>query len=97
MAEYIDKNKTIEFVKQQMISTNHGVNSDIYDLATRHALDWLSIISTVDVVFVVRCKDCKHFGEDMGYGKHDCKKYELPYCLENDYCSYGERKNDNGN
>lgn len=47
---------------------------------------------TADVVEVVRCKDCKHFGKDMGYGKHDCKKYEMPYCLENDFCSYGERK-----
>lgn len=47
---------------------------------------------TEDVVKVVRCKDCKHFGKDLGYGKHDCKKYEMPYCLENDYCSYGERK-----
>lgn len=46
----------------------------------------------VDTVEVVRCKDCKYFGKDLGYGKHDCKKYEMPYCLENDYCSYGERK-----
>lgn len=52
---------------------------------------------TADVVEVVRCKDCKHFGRDMGHGKHDCKKYEMPYCLENDYCSYGERRTDDGN
>ena len=49
---------------------------------------------TADVADVVRCKDCKHFGRDMGHGKHDCKKYEMPYCLENDYCSYGERRTD---
>jgi hypothetical protein len=47
---------------------------------------------TADVVAVVRCRDCKHFGKDLGYGKHDCKKYEMPYCLETDYCSYGERR-----
>lgn len=46
----------------------------------------------VDAVEVVRCKDCKWFGRDMGYGKHDCKKYEMPYCLADDFCSYGERK-----
>lgn len=51
-----------------------------------------SINPTIDVVPVVRCKDCKYFGRDMGYGKHDCKKYEMPYCLETDFCSYGERK-----
>jgi hypothetical protein len=44
------------------------------------------------VVEVVRCKDCKWFGRDLGYGKHDCKKYEMPYCLETDFCSYGERR-----
>ena len=52
-------------------------------------IDWQP---TADVVEVVRCKDCKHFGKDLGYGKHDCKKYEMPYCLETDYCSYGERR-----
>jgi hypothetical protein len=45
-----------------------------------------------DRVEVVRCKDCKWFGRDMGYGKHDCKKYEMPYCLADDFCSYGERR-----
>lgn len=45
-----------------------------------------------DVVEVVRCRDCKYFGKDIGYGKHDCKKYEMPFCLDNDFCSYGEKK-----
>ena len=52
----------------------------------------MSKIPTADVVEVVRCKDCEYFGKDMGYGKHDCKKYEMPYCLETDFCSYGKRK-----
>lgn len=43
-----------------------------------------------DIVRVCRCKDCKNFGEN-----------DFPYTLchrsteaveENDYCSYGERK-----
>lgn len=52
----------------------------------------LAAVETGDVAEVVRCKDCKYFGKDLGYGKHDCKKHEMPYCLENDYCSYGSRK-----
>lgn len=59
------------------------------DLRTAIAM---AAAETGEVVEVVRCKDCKHFGKDMGYGKHDCKKYEMPYCLENDFCSYGVRK-----
>lgn len=44
-----------------------------------------------DVVPVVRCKDCKHYGD---YGRvWDCNKYgamSLPD--EDDFCSYGERR-----
>lgn len=43
---------------------------------------------TVDVVEVVRCKDCKHFNCD--YCFHD--KMEHSRCREDDFCSYGERK-----
>jgi hypothetical protein len=54
-------------------------------------LGYLKNRPTVDAVEVVRCKDCKHYGN---YGRvWDCKKYgamSLPE--ENDFCSYGERK-----
>ena len=44
-----------------------------------------------DVVQVVRCKDCKYYAD---YGRVcDCVKYEgmnLPN--DNDFCSHGERK-----
>lgn len=43
---------------------------------------------TEDVVPVVRCKDCKYW--DNG----DCYRIELT--RPDDYCSYGERKDDNG-
>ena len=54
---------------------------------------WLN--KTVEAVEVVRCKDCKHYAN---YGRVcDCKKYEgmnLPN--EDDFCSYGERKDNEG-
>ena len=47
-----------------------------------------------DVVEVVRCKDCKHWG-GITYGQM-CRKYsgaETKVCTEIDhYCSYGERR-----
>ena len=49
---------------------------------------------SADVVEVVRCSECKYFGKELKQGKHSCLNYQLPYCLENDYCSYGERKDD---
>ena len=60
-------------------------------------------VSTADVVEVVRCKDCIH-SRNMPLGL--CYLHTEPYdnakgykgdavCVEpNDYCSYGERKED---
>lgn len=44
---------------------------------------------TEDVVPVVRCSQCKHWNNG------DCYRIELT--RPDDFCSYGERKNDNGN
>lgn len=46
----------------------------------------------VEFAEVVRCKDCEFFGREISHGKHDCKQYEMPYCMENDFCSYGKRR-----
>ena len=45
-----------------------------------------------DVIEVVRCSECKYFGKELKQGKHSCLNYQLPYCLENDYCSRAEKK-----
>lgn len=48
---------------------------------------------TVDAVEVVRCKDCKYWDDDRR-----CNGIEnglvREYTREDDFCSYGERKND---
>ena len=49
---------------------------------------------TVDAVEVVRCKDCKHWS--IGYCNHFAYYSYEPMTNEDDFCSYGERK-DNGN
>lgn len=56
---------------------------------------------TADVVEVVRCKDCRHWNNE-GYDAilesafGECQKsFEDYHCCEtteNDYCSYGERR-----
>lgn len=43
---------------------------------------------TEDTVEVVRCKDCKF------YGNGDCSVQSVRSMYPNDYCSYGERRND---
>lgn len=48
---------------------------------------------TVDAVPVVRCKDCKYYKPD----EYECGcdfAGGLPYVKAGDFCSYGERKED---
>lgn len=54
---------------------------------------------TVDAVRVVRCKDCRYFGEmysrtPEGNEWHYCGIAIVSGVLADDYCSYGERRND---
>ena len=57
-------------------------------------------IEQVDVVEVVRCKDCKHCTlTEEGEHAHDdivCDYFMTDGLLDNDFCSYGERR-ENGN
>ena len=51
---------------------------------------------TVDAVPVVRCQECKHRGTDdcIFHIKGEPADEELLLKLDNDFCSYGERKED---
>lgn len=52
-------------------------------------------LPTADVVEVVRCKDCKHCDPDNRHCDHYMGTV-LPVSREdNDFCSYGERKDEN--
>ena len=45
-----------------------------------------------DVVPVVRCKDCKHRKEEFCFHENWWKDDGFTAVCENDFCSYGERK-----
>ena len=52
--------------------------------------------STVDAVPVVRCKDCKNRDEITKECKHPkAVGWDVIIPEDNDYCSYGERKEEN--
>lgn len=70
-----------------------------FDIET--ATDFLNNIKDAEVVEVVRCKDCKHCWSYMGIDKmHYMKCTFDPECdtpiHEMHFCSYGERKEDEG-
>ena len=49
---------------------------------------------TADVVEVVRCKDCKHYGRKYGDTVigYCCHTKQSGYCDKDHFCSYGERR-----
>ena len=53
----------------------------------------------VDVIQVVRCRECKHRGTDdcIFHIKGEPADEELLLKLDNDFCSYGERKEGSNN
>lgn len=101
MAEYIEREKIVELSK--ILKDNFAplhrmvIDAFIYNIDKN--------IPTADVVEVVRCKDCKHsyinsFSAQSGVAL--CKFWSNRaegnnlVVQQDDYCSYGERKCDNG-
>lgn len=91
MREYIER-------EEVMKTARDGYHSDfgrsIADLTSLKEL--LEDTPVADVVKVVRCKDCKHYG-GITFG-NICRRWSAIYsgvknCTKpDDYCSYGERK-----
>lgn len=53
----------------------------------------INVVSTVDAIPVVHCKDCKYLGiKDLGDGY--CQKKMAGIISPYDFCSYGERRDD---
>ena len=98
MAEYIDRKKLFERLKEE---------TQDYDAVGKYKegiIKGLNIAKSIvndpartpteDVVPVVRCENCKHCRKDTYFDY--CDKYSRPfdklYVEKDHYCSYGERK-----
>ena len=89
------KEKVMELVNKVLRCLPWG------EISSHTAEDIADHLIENDVVPVVRCKDCRHCSRDeniigaYGYCYHfGCYAHE-PMVEANDFCSYGERK-DNG-
>lgn len=91
MTEYITKEQAIDEVWDAFTSR------DDPDLG-RVIEENIERLPAADVVEVVRCKDCRYFTPQAGWGGGQCSyledKFELSEVLmfDDDYCSDGERK-----
>ena len=65
-----------------------------FETDCNHVRDFLNAMPTIDAVPVVRCRECKYRGTDdcIFHIKGEPADEELLLKLDNDFCSYGERK-----
>ena len=97
-----------KLVKQAISHFRYGVSHDIfsepvttYAKLAIEALEKANGVTVqsermVDAVPVVRCKDCKWLYSEMG--NYCCRSHRgLVRICENSFCSYGERKDGDGN
>ena len=100
--EYIER----EAAKRELLSWAVSLNHPEY-LIKDDALHIIDSIPAADAVEVVRYQDCKYWGDEAGKLQHSdgvlfarCKVHNYlidgrhtGWCpTENDFCSYGERK-----
>lgn len=58
----------------------------------------LADVQTVDAVHVVRCRECLYYEKGKSYEPYcNHPTHGIPYSNDDDFCSYGERKDGDGN
>ena len=67
---------------------------DEFEYEGKTIREWTELILNGELTDVVRCKDCKHRGTDycIFHVKGEPADEELLKKLDNDFCSYGERR-----
>ena len=99
MAEYIEREAAIKAIENDCLELVYYTKED--------AIQCVKAIPAADVVEVVRCRECKYWGDEDGklqrsdgvlFARCKVHNYLLDgrhtgWCpTENDFCSYGERK-----
>lgn len=82
--------QAIEIAQKSLLTDNDALweNNRKYHKGLAWSCRIIDEAPAVDAVEVVRCKDCKHWAHG------DC--YRLELSRPNDFCSYGERREDDG-
>ncbi len=82
---------------KERISSYAGMFTDEgFMVALTAVLRGIEFQKTIDAVPVVRCKDCKWYHDFETH--YDCANgYGIDYPKPDDFCSYGERKDGDGN
>ena len=89
--EYIEREELINQIRLMVNRSSVGETS-LNDISAKTICSLILEAPTADVVEVVRCKNCKHFITDT-FKRTMCNRtFTMFEMNENDFCSYGERK-----
>ena len=97
MAEYINREELLKDIDDSVrFSTRNGVSAEMR--GAHKIVDRIVSAPTVDVVEVVRCRDCKFAFPYNDY--YYCENEDSPFTNSDwavcpngdDFCSYGERR-----
>nr|DAH69793.1 MAG TPA: hypothetical protein [Caudoviricetes sp.] len=88
MADFVSRSK-VEF------ELCGGNLPEKYKEFIRRVLNDKNLVPSADVVSVVRCRSCKHWGDHVPFagkklGFNWCDKFCNNIAVESDFCSYGE-------
>ena len=98
MDEYISREETIKRIKECYCAGCNGYNGvRCRACGTGDTIDVIEDAPAADVAPVVRCKGCKHY--DLGvclkiYSDGNAHPEAWQSRKQEDFCSYGERKDD---
>ena len=97
MARPIDADKLIDF-----IDVGHLRHSGELCYSETDVANLLLHAPTVDAVEIVRCRDCKHYKPQKKSAHWEnranyCNRVVTIKTQPDDFCSYGERKDGDGN
>ena len=95
MAEYIERKAFIRYVEKQEVIIKDGTSvADVMRIQGNVFRRCVETAPAADVIEVVRCKECRFYEANSCFNRQwDLESStEVPMVSENDFCSYGERK-----
>ena len=94
---YVFQKEIERIYNEHYSNANDQSIHDFYNAVIRRIIRYANFRSAE----VVRCKDCKHWSIETGWCEAHSHFFNDGMCwdifCENDFCSYGERKDNEGN
>ena len=94
MTEYIEREALLKFIENGL---NNPDRKEAFGYDAVEILEKVQYMPAADVAPVVRCRDCKHCDPENYHCDHPMGTAAPLKRKLDDFCSYGERKDGDGN